>query len=75
MQFLLAFTFLVSLFGLSFTAPVVKRAPRTFAQLTISGGVGGNALAEAQAKFPGNPSDLSSATASDFNVRCCRVGE
>lgn len=50
-------------------APVEKRAARSFASLTISGGVGGNALAEAQAKFPGSPASLSAATAADFNVR------
>ncbi|KAJ7111251.1 hypothetical protein C8R44DRAFT_535821, partial [Mycena epipterygia] len=47
---------------------IAKRAPHSYAQLSIGGGVGGNALAEAQAKFPGNPASLSAATASDFNA-------
>jgi hypothetical protein len=70
MQFFLI-ALLASLLSVAFSAPVqiAKRAPRTYAQLSIGGGVGGNALAEAQAKFPGNPATLSKATVSDFNVR------
>ncbi|KAJ7838585.1 hypothetical protein B0H14DRAFT_3869997 [Mycena olivaceomarginata] len=57
MQFLIVLTLLASFFSVAFAAPVqiAKRAPRTYAQLSIGGGVGGNALAEAQAKFPGTP--------------------
>ncbi|KAJ7612714.1 hypothetical protein FB45DRAFT_981884 [Roridomyces roridus] len=67
MQFLFTIALLISLV-LAAPVQVVKRAPRTYAQLSIGGGVGGNALAEAQAKFPGNPATLSKATASDFNA-------
>ncbi|KAJ7152428.1 hypothetical protein C8R46DRAFT_1121215 [Mycena filopes] len=61
---------LASLAGVAISAPVqiAKRAPRTYQQLSIGGGVGGNALAEAQAKFPGSPASLSKATTSDFNA-------
>jgi len=70
MQFFLTSALLFSLLTASLAAPVqiAKRAPRTYAQLSIGGGVGGNALAEAQAKFPGSPASLSKATASDFNA-------
>lgn len=71
MHFPVTLALLFSLVGGALAAPVqiAKRAPRSYAQLSIGGGVGGNALAEAQAKFPGNPASLSAATASDFNVR------
>ncbi|KAJ7088373.1 hypothetical protein B0H15DRAFT_949553 [Mycena belliarum] len=64
----LLFTLFVALLGLVSAAPLAKRAPRTYAQLSIGGGVGGNALAEAQAKFPGNPAALGKAIASAFNA-------
>jgi hypothetical protein len=55
---------------LSMALPLSARAtPRTFAQLSISAGVSGNALAEAKAKFPGTAASLSDATISQFNVR------
>ncbi|KAJ7052884.1 hypothetical protein C8F01DRAFT_1169187 [Mycena amicta] len=66
--FATALVFLASFLTLVSSAPLAKRAPRTFAQLSIGGGVGGNALAEAKAKFPGNPATLAKATASDFNA-------
>jgi hypothetical protein len=50
-------------------APLGARAARSFAQLSISTGTGGNALAEAKAKFPGSAASLLSATVSQFNVR------
>jgi len=61
---------LASLCSVAISAPVqiAKRAPRTYQQLSIGGGVGGNALAEAKAKFPGSPATLSAATTSDFNA-------
>ncbi|KAJ7328492.1 hypothetical protein DFH08DRAFT_926132 [Mycena albidolilacea] len=70
MQFLIVLTLLASFFSVAFSAPVqiAKRAPRTYSQLSIGGGVGGNALAEAQAKFPGTPATLSKATTSDFSA-------
>ncbi|KAJ7160623.1 hypothetical protein C8R43DRAFT_1233814 [Mycena crocata] len=70
MQFFLTFAIFASFFSIAFAAPVqiAKRAPRTYAQLSIGGGVGGNALAEAQAKFPGNAATLSKATTSNFNA-------
>jgi hypothetical protein len=71
MQLFFSLAVVLTLFSVAFAAPVqiAKRAPRTYQQLSIGGGIGGNALAEAKAKFPGNPASLSAATASDFNVR------
>jgi len=69
MQFFLTFALLFSVFSSAAVgAPIAKRAPRTYAELSIGGGEGGNALAEAQAKFPGDPATLSAATTSDFNA-------
>lgn len=42
---------------------------RQFSAFTIANGVGGNALAEAKAAFPGTASTLSAAQTSAFNVR------
>ncbi|KAJ6610176.1 hypothetical protein B0H10DRAFT_1812150 [Mycena sp. CBHHK59/15] len=66
--FYLALTLLATLLSAVSAAPVEKRTPRTYQQISIAGGTGGNALAEAKAKFPGNPATLSSAVASDFNA-------
>ncbi|KAJ7592032.1 hypothetical protein C8J56DRAFT_1013506 [Mycena floridula] len=72
MQFFVILTLFASVFLSAVNgAPVLeRRAARSFAALTISGAntVGGNALAEAQAKFPGNPATLSAATSADFNA-------
>ncbi|CAK5264131.1 unnamed protein product [Mycena citricolor] len=64
----------LALAATAFAAPVSveKRSARTYAQLTISGGVGGNALAEAQAKFPAG--NLSATQVQDFNTEAhCAV--
>ncbi|KAJ7111255.1 hypothetical protein C8R44DRAFT_933400 [Mycena epipterygia] len=70
MHFPVTLALLFSLVGGVLAAPVqiAKRTPHTYAELSIGGGVDGNALAEAQAKLPGNPASLSAATASDFNA-------
>jgi len=70
--------FLSSLFTLlALAAPVdisiLDRASsvadaRQFSQFTIANGVGGNALAEAQAAFPGTAADLSAAQTAGFNA-------
>ncbi|KAJ6459655.1 hypothetical protein C8R45DRAFT_554147 [Mycena sanguinolenta] len=67
MRFFLTLALFASV-ALSAPVQIAKRAPRTYAELSIGGGVGGNALAEAQAKFPGNPATLSAGTVSDFNA-------
>ena len=56
--------------GLALALPILqaRAAARTFAQLSIATGTGGNALAEAKAKFPGSAATLDSATVSQFNV-------
>lgn len=76
MRFATAFTLLFAAFA--YAAPIQhqKRAARSFSQISIGGGVGGNALAEAKAKFPGTAATLSAATTSDFNVssRCDCAG-
>ncbi|CAK5264165.1 unnamed protein product [Mycena citricolor] len=72
MQF--KFFTVLALAATAFAAPVTveKRSARTFAQLTISGGVGGNALAEAKAKFPAG--NLSATQVQDFNTEAhCAV--
>ncbi|KZV76407.1 hypothetical protein PENSPDRAFT_646179 [Peniophora sp. CONT] len=68
MRFATAFTLLFAAFA--YAAPIQhqKRAARSFSQISIGGGVGGNALAEAKAKFPGTAATLSAATTSDFNT-------
>lgn len=68
MRFTAAFTLVFAAFASAAPVQHQKRAPRSFSQISIGGGVGGNALAEAQAKFPGTAATLSAATTSDFNV-------
>ena len=68
MRFAAIFTVVFAAFVSAAPLQHQKRAPRSFAQISIGGGVGGNALAEAKAKFPGTAATLSAATTSDFNV-------
>ena len=68
MRFAAIFTVVFAAFVYAAPLQHQKRAPRSFSQISIGGGVGGNALAEAKAKFPGTAATLSAATTSDFNV-------
>lgn len=69
--FLTLFLSVISALVMAMPIDIHSRATgtRQFSAFTIANGVGGNALAEAKAAFPGTASTLSAAQTSAFNVR------
>lgn len=72
MRFSTAFAVFLSLTSSSLAAPLDKRASvltvQTFNQFTVSAGIAGNALAEVNAKFPIDQSNLAGVSAADLAI-------
>ncbi|KAJ4376004.1 hypothetical protein N0V83_001284 [Neocucurbitaria cava] len=64
------FALVLSLSATSLGAPTTKRAltAQSFNEFTVSGGVAGNALAEVNANFPVDTTDLAGVSASDLAI-------
>ncbi|KAF8848275.1 hypothetical protein BDZ45DRAFT_681327 [Acephala macrosclerotiorum] len=74
MRFSTPLTILLSLASTSLSAPVDKRAAagvltvQTYDEFSVSSGVAGNALAEVNAKFPVDQTNLAGVAASDLAI-------